>query len=244
MSEQGDHLDQAIADMVQTLGSAGIWIGADRDGNVVTLTGAVDSTADRNAAIDVARATVMRAGARVIDALEAPDATGEMLMAEEQASRRSDWMSTSGAEPRDPDRTARETDPDFTDDLGSTDPMLSASEGMPWFPPTDPVVGPSDDYDGLQVLNGFAPTGNEPNDASGGTIPDDLVTRRVLRALADDALTTDLGISAYTHDGVVHLHGEVPTLDDAESAEAVAADVEGVIEVREALRVRSLRDRA
>ena len=44
-------------------------------------------------------------------------------------------------------------------------------------------------------------------------------------------------------DGVVHLGGEVPTLDDAENAEAVASQVAGVVEVREELHIASLRDR-
>jgi hypothetical protein len=246
MNGELDRLDAAIVDMVATLELAGIRIGAERDGSAVTLTGTVDSREDRQAVFDVARATLMRAGARVVDAIEIPDERDEQER-NEQAGRSSGQFAWTGAPddlPRSADFTVAEFDPDFTDDAGATDPMVAAAEGVPWFPPTDPVVGPSDDDGDLRMLNGFAATGDAPDVPPGAPALDELLNARVLRALADDALTTDLAITAHTRGGVVHLRGEAPTLEDGENAEAVAASVEGVNEVGESLRVGSIRDRA
>lgn len=54
--------------------------------------------------------------------------------------------------------------------------------------------------------------------------------------LREDAATTDLRVDVLVWDGVVRLRGTVPTLEDADNAEAVAARVPGV---REELEVRS-----
>jgi osmotically-inducible protein OsmY len=64
------------------------------------------------------------------------------------------------------------------------------------------------------------------------------------RELREDALTTDLRIEVDVRNGVVTLTGEVERLDDATNAEAVAARVEGVREVREKLLVRSIAERS
>ncbi|MDQ3044100.1 MAG: BON domain-containing protein, partial [Chloroflexota bacterium] len=56
----------------------------------------------------------------------------------------------------------------------------------------------------------------------------------------NDALTTDLELRVTVLDGIVRLHGEVPTLEDAESAEAVASRVGGNLEIREELTIPSM----
>ena len=238
-------IEQAMVRMTETLESAGIWIGADRDGRVVTLSGAVDSPANRDAALDVARMTVGRQGGTVIDALEVLGMEPDSVFEDDRAATQRSWDTDVAGPPRDPDRRQMELDPDFTDDLGETNSMISAAEGVPWFPPTDPVVraGGRDDEE-APVLNGFAPTAPD-DDGPDGTfgIPDDVLAGRVARALADDAMTMDLVVHVSVRNGVVHLHGEVPTVDDGENAEAVAARIDGVLEVREELRIGSLRDR-
>jgi osmotically-inducible protein OsmY len=70
---------------------------------------------------------------------------------------------------------------------------------------------------------------------------DEPITRDVRRELREDVLTSDLWIEVETRHGVVRLRGEVPTIEDAENAEAVANRISGVKEVQDNLVVRSLR---
>ena len=58
--------------------------------------------------------------------------------------------------------------------------------------------------------------------------------------LAEDAATTDLIIYVTVRNGVAHLRGRVPDLDDADSAEAVAARVPGIRDVQEELEVANV----
>jgi hypothetical protein len=244
MDDRNRQIGEAIEQMTATLEQAGIWIGAVRDGGVVTLTGAVDSPANRDAALDVARMTVGRIGVTIVDALEVLGFEPDSFFEDEDAKTRPDWDTEIAGAPRDPDRSEMEMDPDFTDDAGTTDPMVAAAEGMPWFPPTDPVVRPRDSDEEISILNGFAATAPDDDGPDGRTgIPDDSLSNRIVRALAQDALTSDLLVRVAVRNGIVYLHGEVPTMDDAENAEAVASRIDGVIEVRESLRVASLRER-
>ena len=122
--------------------------------------------------------------------------------------------------------------------------MEAAAEAVPYFPPTDPVIRPSDDTEELAILGGFEATSmdDEEGEASFDERPDEDISAAVLRELRQDASTTDLVIHVGTRNGVVHLRGEVPTIEDAENAEDVASRVPGVKEVREELRIPSLRD--
>ena len=69
---------------------------------------------------------------------------------------------------------------------------------------------------------------------------DEAIADAIRRELREDALTTDLTIRVTVRDGVAHLRGSVPSLDDAESAEEVAGRVPGVREVIEELDVAGL----
>jgi hypothetical protein len=115
---------------------------------------------------------------------------------------------------------------------------------VPYFPPTDPVVRPSDDPEGLEVVGGFAPTAMDDPETETGVFPntDDDLAEAVRRELIVDAATADLAgrIRVFARNGVVVLRGAVETLADAEEVEAVAGRVEGVVEVREELDVAIL----
>lgn len=133
--------------------------------------------------------------------------------------------------------------PDFTAGVGTDDAMESVSEAEPYFPPTDPVVRPDRSTDGLEILNGFAETADE--DAAVSGLPgrprgDDEIQEAVVAALLRDAATTDLSIQVSVQDAVVFLRGSVPSLDDADQAESVAATVPGVEEVREELEIQGM----
>ncbi len=143
--------------------------------------------------------------------------------------------------------------PDFndeTDELGgdmTTDAMIAVEEGLPYMPPTDPVVRPSNDDQELSISGGFGETSSdeypdlEAITAIGDAPPgDEDIREMVLEALRTDAATADLVIQVIVRNGIVHLRGQVPTLDDAESAEEVAGRVPTVIEVLEELEVAAL----
>lgn len=233
----GDPLEMATGRIIATLEGAGIYVGLEVDGDTLVLTGEVDSDANRQAALDVARAATSGLGVRLVDAIEvmetSPDSAFDraaLPLADEP------WTAGVAGAPADPSQSMAELDADFTDDLGTTDPQVAVAEGIPYYPPTDPVVRPRDDSEALEVLSGFGPGAPE----GGGDEPptDDELVERVADALRRDALTSDLVIRVAVRDGVVWLRGEVPAVDDAANAEAIAGDVPGVVEVREDLRVR------
>lgn len=130
---------------------------------------------------------------------------------------------------------------DFTDDIGTTDVIEVVDEGEIYFPATDPVVEPvQESLQHLEVVGGDAPTGMDiPVDNE--DVPDrfhqgdDELTQDVYAALQRDGMTTDLDIRVYVRNAVVHLHGVVNSLDEAEAAEEVAARVPGIVEVEEEL---------
>ena len=75
-------------------------------------------------------------------------------------------------------------------------------------------------------------------EAEGGhAYGDEAIADAVRRELREDAATTDLQIRVAVRNGVVHLHGTVPGLEDADAAEEVASRVTGVREVVEGLDV-------
>lgn len=129
---------------------------------------------------------------------------------------------------------------DFEDDYGTTDVIESVAEGEVYFPPTDPVVRPARNLQGLEVLGGFSASSmDEPIEEEDHPwyidLGDDEISTRVLTALREDAATTDLVIDVDTVSGIVYLRGKVPTLQDAELAMEVADRVDGVMDVEDEL---------
>jgi osmotically-inducible protein OsmY len=227
-----------------TLADAGIHVAVEvRDGTVV-LAGELDTEENRQAVLDVAHAVADPLGLRVDDTIDVlPDSPSEIY-----AEAGPDGGGAFGYLDPDRDDDLRldpgvEGDADLTDDIGTTDSMEAAEEAVPYFPPTDPVIRPSDDNEELAVVGGFGATSLDEEKGGAGfdDRPDDDISLGVLHELRQDALTTDLVIDVVTRNGVVHLRGEVPTIEDAENAEAVAAQVPGVKEVREELHISSLR---
>ena len=145
-------------------------------------------------------------------------------------------------------------EPDFTNHPGITDPIEAsgasssgpddpAESGDVYTPPIDPVIT-TDARGQAQVFGGFeldsiddVPVERSAMDRAPG---DEALADAVRRELSEDAATTDLNIVVAVRNGVAHLRGDVPDLDDAENAEAVAARVPGVREVVEELDVAGL----
>lgn len=146
-------------------------------------------------------------------------------------------------ETEEPDFLTPDEELNFTDEIGTTDAMIVVSEGEVYFPPTDPVVEPdTESYEGLEVVGGTAPTSMDPpldtqDVPERVEIGDDEIAQHVYTELDRDAMTTDLRIKVFVRNGVVHLHGVVNSLEEAEAAEEVAARAPGVVEVIEELNV-------
>jgi hypothetical protein len=142
----------------------------------------------------------------------------------------------------DPDLLVDSDEPDFQDDVGTTDVELAVEEGLTYIPPMDPVVMPDDSDDGLEVVGGFAsdslesPLTQDQGPARLRRNDVDLV-EAVTRALRADGYTTDLNIEVEVEDGVVYLRGQVTSLEDIEQAEEVAGRVPGVEDVEEELEI-------
>ncbi len=233
--------DAAMISRIRTtLEEAGIFVGVGLGDGVITLSGAVESEESRVAAIDVACAASADRGLRVEDDLDvlqiAPDADfqgdddaggGAFAFIDPDVNRDGEL---------DP---SFEAEPDFAGSVGTTDSEAVVEDAETYFAPTDPVVLPSDGNQQLQVVGGFGETSMDSTAgaASFDDRNDEDITLDVLRELRKDALTTDLHVRVSALDGVVHLHGQVDSPEDAENAEAVASRIGGVKEVHEELKI-------
>jgi len=240
--------ESLLAQLDETLRSAGIHLASEvRDGSLI-LSGEVIQPADHQAAIDVAHALVDSLGLGIEDAIEEMDEEVESTLRDSGSypavAFDQDSMPTSITEGTD---GPMELDPDFTGDAGTTDPRLSVEEGIPYFPPTDPVIRIEDetsDPEGIEIMGGFAETAMDEDDDPATVYPsiDDDLAEAVMRELRQDAVTADLAgqMRVRARGGIVTLTGTVETLDDADEAAAVAERVDGVVEVEEELRVAIL----
>jgi hypothetical protein len=231
----------------QVLDEAGISLASEvRDGRLI-LSGQVDSEENRQAAIDVATALAEQRGLVVEDAIEILDLSPDDAFVGRGRAEDLGGGDFAYADP-DANPSARfdpgvETEPDFMGEVGTSDSEEAVAEAEPYFPPTDPVVRPSTRDEQLAVVGGFEATAMDDLEGAAGFDPrnDDDLARAVHRELAEDALTIDLSIRIGVRDGVVVLRGDVPSLEDAENAEAVASRVGGVLEVREELTISGTR---
>lgn len=234
--------DDLTTRITRTLEEAGIYVDADRADGAITLLGEVESDENRQAAIDVAQAVAGPAGLTVIDQLEVmaiipEDAFGTWDQATSEIQLTDNPDTSSIGDEASPDQPL---EPDFTGDVGTTDPIIAVEQGITYFPPTDTVVLPADSSEELEVIGGFAATAMDDEASSSGLVRgrgDDEIADAVRRELISDALTTDLEIEVAVNEGTVILTGSVPSLDDAEAAEAVASRVPGIVEVREELTI-------
>lgn len=150
--------------------------------------------------------------------------------------------------PRDSERLSAEPaadlDPSFTDqpletsavdasDDDTADLLPPAEPDPTYFAPTDPVLG-QDAGGSPVVIGGFSATSmasDEVDRPTTGGLGDEAIADAIRRELREDALTTDLAIDVDVVEGVAHLRGTVPVLQDTTSAAAVAGRVPGVREV-------------
>lgn len=230
------------ATISRTLEDAGIYIDVSQSRREITLTGEVDSEENRQAALDVARAVASGTGLAVSDQLEVQTLLPDDAFDDEDDPSGDFEYADPSANPDAGDDLEFELDPDFTDEVGTTDARVAVQEGEVFFAPTDPVVRPITGDEALEIVGGFEGTSMD-DDLTGPTAEarnDDDIAEDVKRELVEDALTTDLGLQVAVRNGLVILRGSVPSIEDVENAEAVASRVPGIIEVREEIRIEPL----
>lgn len=220
-SKQANALDIDLRDLDAALEAAGIYVDVEaRDGSLI-LSGEVDSAEMRQAAFDLGGVIAQRHGLRLEDAIDVLDIEVEMASGE-----RGDIGPAT--------LNASDAMGDTVYDVGTIDAGLAGEEAIPYFPPTDPVIGQQlTEQDEVEVIGGFQPTSLYGDDETNVRPNDDeRISDDVRRELREDATTTDLRISVETRNRVVYLRGEVAALEDSDNAEAVAGQVAGVDEVR------------
>jgi osmotically-inducible protein OsmY len=207
----------------------------------VVLHGAVASDRERQAAYDVARRLAPHQ--EVLDDL----VVDEELPLEGAAPEGSEIIELDGEESLEAG--------DFTDQHTFTDPLMASggdadtmedlvSDGdRVYSPPSDPVLT-TDESGAARVLGGLSDSSMDSveveRSALDGLRGDEALADAVRRELREDSATTGLDVRVAVDAGVAYLRGKVASLDDAESAEEVAARVPGILEVREELEVEGL----
>ena len=241
-------IDRALTQQIRELfDEAGVTADVEVVDGVARLFGVVSSERMRQAAIDLASSLdgvieiddQMEYEVVSPDAVyEAPDVDGQFGFADAGAFE--DDMS--------------DTEEDFGEGNFAFNVQDVVEEDEIYFPPTDPVVRPGGSTN-LEVLGGFQGSSideveAEPADElshdlqldgdEGSEEPreDDDLREAVVRELLEDALTTDLDLTVDVVNGIVILRGVVPTIEDAENAEAVASRVPGIREVRDLTEIR------
>jgi osmotically-inducible protein OsmY len=233
----------------QELEKAGLHVAVEQADKRITLSGLVDSDEQRQAVFDIVRhiAPDYQIDSNLDVQMELPQAVGALTSDEPSPSDLPDSI-------QEIEALGGSLEPDFTDQPLLTDPTAASGSPDSWedpvqegdetyVPPTDPVVT-TDLHGQAQVLGGFQATSDEEIDVARSALDnlpgDEAIADAVRQELREDAATTDLQILVYVREGVVHLRGRVPTLEDAENAESVAAGVPGVDEVIEELEVAGL----
>ncbi len=236
------------------LADAGFDLLVEHDDERLLVSGLVDTEAEREAALDIANAAA--SGFPVDVEIEVTGAMPEQVGGAELSESEVAGFrgATAGLEDSESALPG-----DFTDQPSITAPDLAqpevlsddglplgervsraAEEGETYVPPIDPV-GTTD-----TVIGGFSRSSmdsTETERSSDGTFGDEAILEAVERELREDSATAGLAITVEVVNGYVTLTGEVPDIVDAENAEEVAARVEGVIEVEEALTVTGLERR-
>jgi osmotically-inducible protein OsmY len=230
----------------EQLAEAGLQVTVEASDGSLVLTGVVDTEEARQAASDIVAQTAPTANidnqidVETVLPTDIDDFAGGEPSAE-MAESRLDIQAGGG-----------ETEPDFTDQAELRDPLAAPGAGGSeaddvvesgdevYTPPIDPVVS-TDAHGRAHVLGGFGSEGDvEVESSSDGRSGDEALADAVRRELAEDSATADLLIFVAVRNGVAHLRGQVPDLDDADNAEEVAARVPGIREVVEELDVASV----
>lgn len=223
---------------------AGLYLAVQEDEETgLVLSGMVGTEELRQAALDIAREI---AGAvTIVDDIEVVDAIPDEIAAVPADARSERGIARLQRAPTgvalEPGDFAGQQLVGSADEASGPERSLEAdevSEGDEVFvPPVDPPMDRNDVVGGLELSSMDDVAVEESSDYALG---DEAIREAVLRELHEDSATTALEIEVTVEEGIVRLSGRVQSLDDAESAEEVAARVPGVVDVEEELDVADL----
>ncbi|MFW6074799.1 MAG: BON domain-containing protein [Chloroflexota bacterium] len=191
------------ADVEEHLQSAGFSLGVVVSEGIVELQGEVASDEEHDAALDLLE--WVPGIERIEDSIEIADIEFDPGSLEYLASL--------------------ENGVDVTDD-----PMLAASEGLVYFPPTDPPVIPGGDEEGAEVGAGFSSSVTEDEEEETDEYPpdDEELIERVRHALRTNPITSERQLFVSARRGTVVITGVVQDAAEADTAANVADQVPGV----------------
>ncbi|MEX2229088.1 MAG: BON domain-containing protein [Dehalococcoidia bacterium] len=237
MSRTTERIERQLAER------AGIYLAVEEDEGTLVLSGMVGSAELRQAALDIA--TELAGALMVVDNIDM-----DMVLPQEI-----ERAATTERDERGLPRVQHATGgvPLEAGDF-SAQPLIGSAEeasGPQWsldddlvsagdevfVPAVDPVGNKDEVIGGLELSSMDSV---EVAASADGTLGDEAIRDAVIRELREDAATTALVIEVDVTAGVARLSGRVESVDDAESAEEVAARVPGVVEVDEALDVTEL----
>lgn len=244
--------EQVLAARIDRLlrDEAGIYAAIHVSDGIVHLDGLVESAEQRDAATDLAIGFLGIDNVQNDLEVEEFGTPGVGARSDEATYAEVSYEMLEGDWAKRPGPLDELAEPDFNETIPiaggdmTRDPLIAMEEGIPYVPPTDPVVRPSRDAQLIAIVGGFGMASDDAypditaTTALGEAPPgDDDLSERVIEALLADAATTDLEIDVAVRNGIVYLRGAVRTTDDAALAEEVADRVPGVREVVEELTV-------
>ena len=157
--------DRALAAEIDRLlrDEAEIFAAVRVQGDVAYLDGLIESAEQRDAATDLALG--VDGIARVQNDLEIEEfgLPGEATQSDEQVHGDASYRMLEGDREANPDPLREQTEIDFNDPVPviggdmTSDASIAAEEGIPYVPPTDPVVRPSRDAQMLEIVGDSAP---------------------------------------------------------------------------------------
>ena len=125
-------------------------------------------------------------------------------------------------------------------------PLKAQQQGLVYIPPDDPPILPSDDLQGIEIAAGFAKD-VELDDSRGEVPPPNIegndwdLQARIADMLRKSSMTNTMpDLHVRVRDGVVHLTGQVETLDDVDVVCSLIENIDGVVDIEEDLEVASL----
>lgn len=118
----------------------------------------------------------------------------------------------------------------FPESVGTSDASEASREAEPYMPPIDPPVLPGGD-EGIHVATGFGQSAEEGAVREDRPRGDEDIRLEAQMTLQQDSLTSQYPLHVHVQDGVVRLHGALPSIDDAEHATWMLGNLPGVIDV-------------
>lgn len=136
----------------------------------------------------------------------------------------------STAEPTALEPDNADEDLPFPDVVGSRDTIDSVRDAEPYVAPMDPPVLPGG-TEGIHMATGFDSSVEEENAQEPPPRGDEDIRDLAMLTLEQDSLTSKFPLTVDVMDGVITLRGQVQSEEDAEHAQWLLGELQGVVDV-------------